>query len=250
MRSALTALVLVATQASASAVEEPVRDELHARVLSINERMDRAFQGVRTATFTLHRIEYVNGVLNPEERIFVHHRLPNDFYLRWEDDVHPGREILYRPGWNDDELRVKPGSAYVPNVNLDPLGAIAMRGQRHPIFHTGFPFIVETVRDTTRRVEADPSLELALEDLGSQMIFGARATCYEVTLDRDREPALYGHRVEVCANEATGLPARIRVWRREDGEIRMIEMYGFEDVTINPALTDATFDPDNPAYGF
>ena len=30
----------------------------------------------------------------------------------------------------------------------------------------------------------------------------------------------------------------------------LVEDYGFAQVKINPAFTDATFDPDNPEYGF
>jgi outer membrane lipoprotein-sorting protein len=31
---------------------------------------------------------------------------------------------------------------------------------------------------------------------------------------------------------------------------QLIERYGYLDVRLNPGLTDADFDPKNPAYGF
>ena len=60
------------------------------------------------------------------------YRRPDDLYLRWTDEAHSGREAIYRKDWNGGRLRVNPGSL-LPNVNLDPLGGIAMADSRHPI---------------------------------------------------------------------------------------------------------------------
>lgn len=43
------------------------------------------------------------------------------------------------------------------------------------------------------------------------------------------------------------MPIKIQIF---DWSNRLVECYGFEDLKLNPGLTDRDFDPKNPKYQF
>jgi outer membrane lipoprotein-sorting protein len=43
------------------------------------------------------------------------------------------------------------------------------------------------------------------------------------------------------------LPIYVEIF---DWQNELVERYGYRDLRLNPGLTDADFDPKNPAYGF
>lgn len=60
-------------------------------------------------------------------------------------------------------------------------------------------------------------------------------------------PRYYGARAEFLLDKQHGLPLKITTWDRQD---RVYEHYEYPELRLNPGLTDADFDPDNPAYDF
>lgn len=60
-------------------------------------------------------------------------------------------------------------------------------------------------------------------------------------------PSYYGSRAEVVLDAATSLPLEQTIW---DDEGRVYERYVFRDLVADAPLTNADFDPDNPAYDF
>ena len=83
--------------------------------------------------------------------------------------------------------------------------------------------------------------------MGEETIGGRKATCYESELPKAEDPSLYAYRVQMCLDQGHGLPARLKVWDHEDGEVRLIESYEYLDLRVNTGLTDADFDPET--YG-
>ena len=39
-------------------------------------------------------------------------------------------------------------------------------------------------------------------------------------------------------------------WDQEDGALRLVEEYGFEQIKTNVGLQDSDFDPENSSYTF
>lgn len=212
-------------------------------------QMQAAASEIRDATYLFHKQEYADGRQQPAERITVKYRAPNEVYLKWLGPAHHGRELLFRPGWNDDRLRINPGR-WLPTINLDPRGGLALRGNRHDIYQLPFPAIIKHFVDSAALIRANPALRARITELGEQPHHGETGQCYHLQLPKAREPKLYAAEVMLCVSRRTGLPLRIRSWDVEDGEMRLVEDYGYEDVRVNVGLTDADFDPDNPAYGF
>lgn len=216
---------------------------------AILARMEQASARLKDLTFTFYKQEYVRGNLRPEEKIAVKQRRPTAAYLRWVGDVNTGREVLWQKGWNDGNIRVNPGPM-LPTLNLDPLGRMAMATDRHSIYDLGPAHIVELISRDANRLRANKALPLKVTDLGPATVRGEPARCLENVLPKDQDPAFYASRVRVCVSERVNLPVSIEIWDVEDGAMRVVERYAFEDIRINPGLSDLEFSPDNPNYNF
>ncbi len=211
--------------------------------------MQTATDQLRDATYTFHKQEYADGHQQPAERITVKYRAPNDIYMKWLEPTHRGRELLFRSGWNDDQLRISPGR-WLPTLNLDPHSRLAMRGNRHSIDQLPFPAIVANFTDSAALIRANPALQARITDLGEQRHFGETGHCYRLYLPKDKAPGLYAAKVMLCVSLRTGLPLRIRSWDGLKEPLRQVEDYGYENVRVNVGLGDEDFDADNPDYNF
>jgi hypothetical protein len=141
-------------------------------------------------------------------------------------------------------MRVDPGS-FIPTLSLSPDSGVARRGQRHTVRRMGLAPMAELFSADTARILADPErLAPTVTVQGPRTLYGRAARCFDAQMRKDLEPALYGHRVEVCLDAATSLPLQVQIWDVEDGELRLVEVYGYEDLQINLGLTDAAFDPE------
>jgi outer membrane lipoprotein-sorting protein len=99
----------------------------------------------------------------------------------------------------------------------------------------------ETVFSFGKRVGMDP-----------YAIFMNNPSIDEVSdeLDEGEEyvvPAYYTAVMELWLDREHGLPL-LQLATDESGAV--VERYAYRDLVLNPALTDADFDPDNPAYDF
>lgn len=244
----LPALLAIGALAAAVARAEGEADARSAADALI-DRMKLSASRLKDATFTFYKQEWVDGELRPEERIFVKQRYPRDLYMRWDAGPNSGQELIYRSGWNNNKMKVDP-SDLLPNLDLDPRGAIARDGERHTIFEVGPVSVTNLIVADAVLLRANPSLPLRVVDLGASTVYGEPARCLDMTLPKDREPRLYGRRVVLCANTRTGLPARTEIWDLEDGALRVVERYGLADLHANLGLTDQDFSPENPEYGF
>ncbi len=211
--------------------------------------MARAASLLRDAAYIFHKQEYVDGKQQAAERVAVKFRAPGDIYMKWLGPVHQGRELLFRPGWNDNRLRVSLG-LWSPTLNLNPQGYLAMRGNRHSIYQLPFLALIANFERSAKLIAADPALEAQVSDLGKQWHYGEEAQCYGVILPKRQQPQLYAARVRLCVSLRTGLPLLIKVWDREDGQMRLVEDYAYEDVKPNAGLRDEDFNPENSDYDF
>jgi outer membrane lipoprotein-sorting protein len=60
-------------------------------------------------------------------------------------------------------------------------------------------------------------------------------------------PTYYGSKMELCIDDATGLPTRTKTW---DHAGNLYEEYTYTKFKVNAGLTDLDFDPENAAYDF
>ena len=247
LRSALLllAFTLCALGGDARASEAP--PEFKARL----ERMRTATASLQQYTCTFRREEWQGGKPLGAQLMAIKFRKPMDIYMRWEGETYKGRELIFRRGWNDDKLHVKPTpGALVPTLNLDPEGGLAMRGSRHSIDMVDMGNIVSLILRQTDKLEKSTSLSASFTDQGPQVVNGEASRCMQVDLPKQQDPALYARRVDMCMSDRTGLLTRLRTWDEDAGEVRKVEDYEFRSMNLSPGLTDADFDPENEAYGF
>lgn len=209
--------------------------------------MERAYAKVQDYTATFYKQERVKGRLLPAETVQLKFRKPFDVYMRWTDGDFAGREVLYVRGWNDGKIRAHQGSFPDITVNLRPDANLAMRGNRHPITQMGFGEVIRLMVRDARFSESHPQDGVEYIDHGESTIYGARSRCIEASVPLRSFADYYAHRAKICFNVATKMPTRVTVWDYEDA---LIEDYGFEDVRLNPGLTDVDFDPENADYNF
>ena len=203
--------------------------------LAAIQRMEAAVAQVQDATFVLHQQEYVGGRWGAPVSMRVKYRPPNTVYVEWDNS----QRLLWDPR-RFDKMRVDPGPM-VPTLWLSPDSALARRGQRHTIRRMGLVPLIELFGPDIARIQKDPQL-MPVVSTSTLTLYGKQASCFDATLPKEREPALYAQRVELCVDAATGLPLRTRVWDTEDGQLRQVEEYGYENLQVNVGLTDADFD--------
>jgi hypothetical protein len=207
-------------------------------------RMLAASTETRDATFDLSQREYVGGQVHTAE-MHVQYQAPNSVFVTWFDAKgETGQRMLWIPGQNGDRMWVDP--PYLPVLSLSPENALATRGQRHTVRRMGFAPIADIFEADRARMLARPELRPTVVVLGGRTVGGRSAHCFDATMRKDLEPKLYAARVEVCFDDASGLPTFMRSWDQEDGALREVETYAYDQLKVNVGL--APFDA--PTLGF
>ncbi len=224
--------LLALTPDAAADVESVVADLIR--------RMTVASAAVIDATWLMRMEERKDGRQLPVQEIAVkYRRQPESLYFRWVGDTYRGRELLVSTG------------PLIPNLSLDPLGTLALRDNRHPVWMGELTRIADLVAAGAALLDRRDDLSATYEDLGVVDVFGTPSRCYSALLPYDTAPDLiYAPKIRLCLSRETSLPSRFTAWASEDGTLRQVEDYAFRSLAVNVGLTDADFDPKNPAYGF
>lgn len=228
--------------------EKPTIVEAHDLMQEARERIGE----IEDYTVIFHKREYVNEEFLPEEVARMKVRLePRRIYMRWTGEVRKGQEVIWGEGWNEGKIRAHPGGWLgVITVNLDPEGSRAMKGNRHSVVEAGFRHTIDLIARDLGTALKHPEFVRGIEDLGDRKIFGQKARGFDARLDKKEYPKFYGYRARIWIHSKLKLPVRIQIWDREDGRIRLVEDYGYEEIKTDVGLTDEDFDPDNPDYDF
>jgi outer membrane lipoprotein-sorting protein len=197
-------------------------------------------------TATFHKQERVDGKLLEEETVLLKFKKPFKVYMRWTHMPHKGRELIYARDWNDNRMRAHEGGIIgIITMNLDPKGSLAMRGNRHPVTDTGIGHLLDVVAENLQK--GTLTGELTLLDRGKETIYGKRTRRIQAIFPKDQTKGYYGYRVSVNFDVENRLPIKVEI---HDWDDQLVEKYGYEDLKLNPGLTDSDFDPKNPEYRF
>ena len=233
-------LVLVYA-ASVAVAEEP--SGLFTQVL---DEMRQAYGRVDhyTATFLLQ--ERVDRELGPNQRLLLKFKKPLKIYLRWLQGKHEGRQALYPAGVDGNELWVRlPLLVGAVTVSLDPQSPRARKDSRHAITDVGIGKLLDLISENASR--GLQRGELTVEDRGQHAPFDRPAQRYILHFPTDPTKGYYCMTALIDVDRDYQLPVYAEIF---DWHNQLIERYGYRDIRINPGLTDADFDPKNPAYGF
>ena len=228
----------------------PITTAAHAQTLFDPEKWIReaeeAYAKVDSYTAIFHKQECVSGDLLEEETTFLKFKKPLKVYMKWIKAPYQGRELIYVEGWNNNRMKVHEGGIMgLFTVNLDPKGSLVMRCSRHPVTDAGIGHLINIVGENIRKgIKAN---ELKVIDHGVQRMYHRKTQKVEGILSRDRATGYYGYRIVMNSDNELKLPIKIQVYDWED---QLIESYGYENLRLNPGLTDFDFDPRNPEYKF
>ena len=180
--------------------------------------------------------------------------VPLSVYLKF---VHPaniaGREVVWVEGRNNNKLRAHEGGGagrFLPSVWLDPDGAMAMRGNLHPIYDIGVENLVIKLID--RGTKETKFGECEVEFKPGAKINGRKCTVIQVMHPVQR-PHFEFHKAEIFLDDELKVPTRYAAyfWPPAAGQPEpVLEAYTYLNMKTNVGLTDADFDSNNPNYNF
>jgi hypothetical protein len=209
----------------------------------------------------LGQIEHMDAKIRNRKEVNGKIVTPLSVYLRF---VSPksveGREVVWVEGQNGNKLKAHEGGVsgrFLPSVWLDPDGALAMRGQLHPIYDIGMENLVTKLieRGNQEKQVGDPRECEVREIPGAKITLGQKSMVCTVLLVTHpvQRPHFEFHVAEIFIDDQMRIPVRYAAYDWPPTGVKerpVIEQYTYTNVKLNVGLTDADFDPNNPNYNF
>ncbi|HYV58217.1 MAG TPA: DUF1571 domain-containing protein [Candidatus Nitrosopolaris sp.] len=219
------------------------------RFVALVDRMTAAVEQIRDYTCVFTRQERVRGELLPMETMLLKHRGPGVcVYMKWIEEPHRGREIIYCEGKYDGRLRVHEGSGIASwmSLSLDPVGSLALRHARRPVTEAGVYNSARLIARGFEQVHGDGSGRLiGVNEMAVQDQPSLCALTVPSDVDATADERL--SRTEICIDRERALPTSLRLW---DVDRQLVGAYTYSDYHLNVGLGDQDFDVANRAYGF
>lgn len=207
---------------------------------------ESALEKVDNYTAILHKQERLNGQLNDESTFFIKFKKPFKIYIKWMNDPHHKREAFYVYGENGNRIRFHQGGIVgAVKLNLDPVGPLAMKGNRHPITHSGLEYLVKNIKKDLLR--GNQAGDIRFHEHGEEVVYGRKTREVQVVFPRDQSKGYYCYRMVLNLDVETKLPIRVQVFNWDN---KLIEKYGYENLKLNPGLTEGEFDLNNSQCKF
>lgn len=192
-----------------------------------------------------HKQERIRGNLTQMETMLYKFKRPYKVYMKWIKEPYNGRESLYVEGCNNNLIKVHECGLLGLRLDLDPRGSLVMKGSRHPITDSGIENVVSLIgRELRKGIRKG---ELSIRRQGEETVYGRATRLVEIVFPETPSKGYYCYRAIINIDAENELPVRIQIF---DWDNLLVENYGYEAVALNAGLTDADFDPHNPAYGF
>jgi hypothetical protein len=164
-----------------------------------------------------------------------------------------GREVIYVENQNNGNLVAHEGGMkgrFLPTVNLDPNGMMAMRGQRYPITEMGLENLVVKLIEKGERDRQRGECEV-------DFISGAKVGGRQCTVLAVKHPIPRAHfdfhLAQIFIDDELNVPVRYCAYSWPEspgGQPVLLEEYTYQNIKTNIGLTDVDFDPKNAKYNF
>jgi hypothetical protein len=228
--------------------------------------LDHIRQNIADYTAVVIKRERVNGTLGEHEFMFTKVRnrkhengivkVPFSVYMTFLKPASvKGREVIYVEGSNNGNITAHEGGMrgrFLPTMNLDPRGMLAMQGQRYPITDFGFENLVVKLIEKGERDRQHG--ECKVEFLTGAKVGSSECTVLVVTHPVAR-PHFDFHKAQIFIDDKLNIPVRYAAYSwpadgQEAGEGELLEEYTYQNIKVNVGLTNADFDTKNSAYNF
>lgn len=218
---------------------------------------------IRDYTAILIKRELVNGTLGDYEYMGIKVRnrkgqgkridVPFSVYMAFlKPTSMKGREVIYVENKNDGKLIAHEGGMkgrFLPTVDLEPTGMLAMRGQRYPITDLGIENLVVKLIEKGERDRAYG--ECQVDFINGAKVGGRECTVLSVKHPVER-PYFDFHQAQIFIDNELQIPVRYAAyaWPKNGGKPPLLEEYTYQNIKLNVGLTDKDFDRKNSKYRF
>ncbi len=167
-------------------------------------------------------------------------------------DSKRGREVIWGEDLNNGKLVAhEAGLLGFKRLYLDPLGFLAMQGERYPITNVGMVHLIERLVERGERLINNPDVEITV--VPDYPIDDVTAELIQIRLAKPQAGKDDFSLAELAIDRQRWLILMYRSfgWPENEGEAApLLESYHYHDVETNIGLTDEDFSPDNPEYNF
>lgn len=187
--------------------------------------------------------ERIRGKLEDKQTILVRSKKPASLYMKWIEEPHKGREVIYRPRIDERIVVHEGGVLGFLTVRLKLDSPLVTRSSNHTVDHLDLSYSIEQiVASLVAGMEND---DVKLEFKGIRRDAGR--ALYIVDSRFGTKGGYYAPRSVVGHDRETGLPLYFANYDEND---ELWEEFDRIDTKFNVGLTDADFDPKNPGYDF
>jgi hypothetical protein len=215
---------------------------------------------IRDYSATMIKRERINGIVGEAEFIDLKVRnrrkdqgIPLSIYMKFlKPSKVKGREVIWVEGRNDGKLIAHEGTGMFKHITakLDPDGAMAMRGNRYPVYEAGIENLVFRLIEKGNRDKQLGDAEVKFYE--GTKINGRRCTLIQVKHPENR-PEYEFHICRVFIDDELNVPIRYSAYdwpEQEGGKPALMEEYTYLNLALNINLTEDDFNPDNGNYKF
>jgi hypothetical protein len=215
------------------------------RVLKASlEEMDR---NLRDYSCTFIKQERIDGELGEAQHIFmkVRHE-PFSVYMSFLKPF-TGREVLWVDGQNNGDMVVREAGfkRMLGKMNLDPKGAVAMRGQKYPITRVG---IRNLTAELLRQFESDVRYEECVVSHKADVKIGSRVTTMVQVTHPVARQNFRAHVARLFFDNELRIPIHYDAygWPQQPGaQPPLDERFTYSNLKINNGYTARDFDANN-----
>ena len=201
--------------------------------------------------------ERIDDELIPKEHIFLKIRHePLSIYMVFQgpEEV-KGRECLFVAGQNNNKLIAHEGSGLVAmTVRLDPIGYLAMRGQRYPITEVGIQNLAVRLIDVAQNALQFAECEVKFRDGNVKLSKNEKRACTVIeVMHPNPQKHFRFHLARIAIDDELQIPIHYEAYlwpTKPGGKMILDETYTYTKLKVNQGLTDRDFDPENPDYNF
>ncbi len=163
-----------------------------------------------------------------------------------------GQEAIWVRGANNDRLIGHPPSGMLNliSLELDPIGPIAMKGNRYPIYEMGISRLLEIIIEKGKRDRAAGDCQVTLDR--HVRVDNRPCLMLEIRHPHRQEPFDF-HIAKIFIDLEMQIPVAYEGYdwpKPGTTEPILLEKYVYTQIKLNPGLTAHDFDPANPEYEY
>ncbi|MBT4694180.1 MAG: DUF1571 domain-containing protein [Planctomycetaceae bacterium] len=222
--------------------------------------LENSIKNINDYTATLVKRERIDGVLGTSEYIYVKVRnakpgVPFATYMYFvKPAIAKGREVIFVEGRNQNKMCAHEGGtglkAAIPDLWLDPVGFLAMKGQRYPVTEIGLEnLIVQLIA----RAERDMNAGMCKVQFRKEALINKRKCTMIQVIHPDKRAPYDFHVAQIFIDDELQVPVRYVSydWPETPGaRPKLIEEYTYVNVKLNNGFKNIDFDVNNPNYNF